>query len=263
VSLSDRISLTVDDDGLGRLTLARSDAGNAIDSEMVRALASAVDQVAEHDGLRALLISAEGRAFSVGGDLNHLHAELDRLPELLNEMVSFYHDALLRIATLPVPVVCAVQGAVGGGALGLLWVADVTIVASDAKLASGFLDLGLSGDGGSTWWLPRLIGLQRARQLLLSPGPITGATAAEWGLVTTAVPAEDVDAEAERAVRELVRRPAQAYAEVRALLAGTFERKLVEGLGAEREAIVRTAASEDAREGVTAFVERRPPSFGA
>jgi 2-(1,2-epoxy-1,2-dihydrophenyl)acetyl-CoA isomerase len=154
---------------------------------------------------------------------------------------------------MPVPVVFAVRGAVAGGALGLLWCADVTIVAQDAKLASGFLELGLSGDGGSTWWLPRLVGLQRARQLLLHRGPITGAMAKEWGLVTNAVAEAEVEADAERVVRVLAARPPEAYAEIRALLAGTFDRDLVTGLEAERQAMLRTAATAHARERVARF----------
>jgi 2-(1,2-epoxy-1,2-dihydrophenyl)acetyl-CoA isomerase len=247
--------VTVDhDDGIARLTLVRADARNAIDPAMVEGLADAVDGWGSS---RAVLIRAEGPAFSVGGDLRYLGERADRLPEELDPMVALFHRALAGLAELSVPVVCSVKGAVAGGALGLLWVADVSVVAQNAKLATGFLDIGLSGDGGSTWWLPRLVGLQRARELLLTGrGTLTGAEAAEWGLVTAAVPADEVEQHAERAVRTLAARPAAAYGEVRALLARSFERDLHEGLAAEHDAMIRTAATDDARERVRGFTKR-------
>ncbi len=254
--MSERVELRFDD-GLARLTLTRADARNAIDPAMVEALAEAVECVANEPNLRALLITAAGPAFSVGGDLRYLGSRTDRLPDELEPMVRDYHETLAQLAELLVPVVCAAKGAVAGGALGLLWCSDVAIIAEDAKLAPGFLELGLSADGGSTWWLPRLVGLQRARRLPLSQEPITGATAAEWGLVACALPEPDVDEEAERVARALAAAPAKAYGEIRGLLANTFARDLREGLGAEHEAILRTAATGEARERVGRFEARR------
>lgn len=248
-----RTSLHVADDGLAILTLERADARNAIDPAMVESLARATEAAAAHCDARALLIRADGPTFSVGGDLRHLGARADRLGEELEAMVSLYHESLNRLAELPMPVVCAARGAVAGGALGLLWAADVTIVAHDTKLAAGFHALGLSGDGGSSWWLPRLIGLQRARELLLQGRAVTGAEAADWGLVTRSVPPDDVDDDAEAAARTLAALPTTAYAETRSLLANSFERTLGEGLTAEHDAMLRTATSDEARMRVGRF----------
>ena len=251
-----RTSLRLADDGLAILTLERADARNAIDPEMVESLARATKAAAAHRDARALLIRAEGPAFSVGGDLRHLGARADNLVDELDAMVSLYHESLHRLAELPMPVVCAAKGAVAGGALGLLWVADVTLVAQDTKLAAGFLALGLSGDGGSSWWLPRLIGLQRARELLLQGRVITGAEAAAWGLVTRAVPPDRVDDDAEVAARTLAAVPPTAYAETRSLLANSFERTLGEGLAAEHQAMLRAATTDEARKRVAGFATR-------
>ena len=248
----DRVRLSLDE-GIGRLTLVRTDAHNAIDPAMVEALAGAVERAAEAESLRALLIAAAGPSFSVGGDLRYLGARSDRLVEELEPMVGRYHDALAHIAELPVPVVCAVRGAVAGGALGLLWCADLTIVADDAKLVAGFMKLGLSGDGGSSWWLPRLLGFTRARELLLEGRVLSGAEAAAYGLVSRAVPADEVEAESERVVTELAELPVAAYAEIRLLLARALDRDLAAGLSAEHEAMLRTAATTDARERVARF----------
>jgi 2-(1,2-epoxy-1,2-dihydrophenyl)acetyl-CoA isomerase len=248
-----RASFAVVEDGLGVLTLERGDARNAIDPDMVRGLAHTVDAAAGSDDVRAVLIRALGPTFSVGGDLDYLGERADRLPEELDPMVALFHETLARLAELPVPVVCAARGAIAGGALGLLYCADLTIVADDAKLATGFLQIGLSGDGGSSWWLPRMVGIVRAKELLLGSRVLSGAEAAEWGLVTTALPADEVDAHAERVARQLAAQPGAAYAEIRSLLAGSLRHDLTEGLSAEHAAMLRTSATDEARERVARF----------
>jgi 2-(1,2-epoxy-1,2-dihydrophenyl)acetyl-CoA isomerase len=248
-----RASVTVGDDGVAVLTLVRIDARNAIDPEMVEGLSRTVEGVADDPGVRAVLIRAEGPAFSVGGDLRYLSDRADELSQTLEPMVARYHETLARLAELPMPVVCAATGAVAGGALGLLWCADVTIVASDTKLATGFLELGLSGDGGSSWWLPRLVGIGRARELLLAGRVLSGLEAAEWGLVTTALPADQVDAHAASVAGALAARATDAYTEIRKLLANADRRDLRQALMAEHDAMLRTAASDAARERIARF----------
>ena len=256
-----RAELTVED-GLARLRLVRPEAGNAIDPEMVDALRSASeDCTAAAPELRALLISAEGRAFSFGGDLHYFAARPERLAEELDAMIGSYHVALGLLGELPVPIVCAAQGGAAGGGLGLLWVADVVIAADDLKVAAGFPRLGLSGDGGSSWWLPRLVGMRRARELLIGGRVLSAEEALEWGLVSRVVPRDRLEAEALAVAHELAAGPTVAYGELRALLAGSFSVDLAEGLRAEWEAMVRTGDTADAPEGIAAFVEKRTPRF--
>jgi 2-(1,2-epoxy-1,2-dihydrophenyl)acetyl-CoA isomerase len=255
-----RAELTFDD-GVARLRLVRADAGNAIDPEMVEGIAAAVAACGSGGGVRALLISAEGPSFTVGGDLQHFGSRLERLAQELDEMVGAYHKSLGTLAELPVPVVCAVQGGAAGGGLGLLWCADVVVAADDLKLATGFARLGLNGDGGSSWWLPRLVGMPRARELLIGGRVLNADEALAWGLVSRVVPREELESEALAVARELAAGPTVALAEIRRLLAGSGARSLHEGLAAEHEAMIRTGATSDAREGVTAFVERRAPRF--
>jgi 2-(1,2-epoxy-1,2-dihydrophenyl)acetyl-CoA isomerase len=254
--MSDRVSLTLDEH-LACLELTRVEAANAIDAEMVTALADAIEELERHDSVRALLICAQGRVFSVGGDLNYFASRLDRLAGEFDALIPPYHDTLARLAELPFPVVCAVQGAVAGGALGLLWCADVVLVADDAKLVSAFAPLGVSGDGGGTWWLPRLIGITRARELLLSDRMLSGAEAAEWGLATRAVQPARLREEALATARELALRPTAAFAEIRRLLTRSGTLDLRAGLDAERAAMVRCGQTAEARAAIAAFVEAR------
>lgn len=256
----ERVSVEVAD-GLGVLRMVRGERHNAIDLDMARALADGAQALERADGLRAALICAQGPSFTVGGDLAHFAGERHRLAEHLDDMLSAYHDALGRIAALPVPVVCAVQGPVAGGGLGLLWCADLVLAAENVKLVSGFGRLGLSNDAGSSWWLPRLIGLRRAQELLLTARELGAQEALEWGLVTRVVATGRLADEALALGRELAAGPTVALADQRALLrAGTLG-SLQEALDRERRTIMHNADTDDARAGVSAFLERRTPRF--
>jgi 2-(1,2-epoxy-1,2-dihydrophenyl)acetyl-CoA isomerase len=249
------------DGGVVRLRLVRPDARNGIDAAMVDALGAAVAACETRPGVRCVLIGADGPSFSVGGDLRHLAGTLDRLPEELDAMIGRYHTTLARLEALPVPVVCAVRGAVAGGALGLLWCADVVIAAADLRLTSGFAQLGLSGDGGSTWHLPRLVGMRRALDFTLGGLVLSADEALDWGLVSRVVPVETLEAAAEETARRFAAGPTLAYAHIRRLLRTSWSTTFEEQLAAERAAIVDCGRAADAREGIAAFVARRTPHF--
>jgi 2-(1,2-epoxy-1,2-dihydrophenyl)acetyl-CoA isomerase len=248
-------------DSVAELTLCRAEARNAINPEWVEALARAVSACSQ-PGIRAVLIRADGPAFTVGGDLKHFSARLDTLSAELREMIDPYHAALAQLAALPVPVVCAAQGAIAGGGLGLLWASDVVLLSDDARLATAFAQLGLSGDGGSSWYLPRMIGTRRALVLLLSGRQLGAEEALELGLVDRVVDGQHLVEAARSVAREFASGPTVALGEIRRLVRGAFERTLAEGLDAELEASARCGATADAREGVQAFRERRAPHFG-
>lgn len=255
-----RVELTVAE-GVAHLRLTRPGARNAIDPRWVRDFDAAVDAAGRAAGVRAVLISAAGAAFSVGGDLRHFATHPDRLPDELGAMIGGYHATLTRLAGLPVPVVCAVQGAAAGGGLGLLWCADTVLAADNTRLAAGFAELGLSGDGGSSWFLPRLVGMRRAREMILENRVLSAAEAHEWGLVNRVVPLDRLETEALETAARLAAGPTVAYGEMRRLLLRSLHVDLPDQLDAERQSIMRCGATADAREGITAFVERRPASF--
>jgi 2-(1,2-epoxy-1,2-dihydrophenyl)acetyl-CoA isomerase len=255
-----RVQLSVEG-GVAHLRLVRADARNAIDRLWVAEFDAAVAAVEADAAVRAVLISATGPAFTVGGDLAHLVADLDRLAPELDEMIAVYHYTLVRLAGLPVPVVCAVHGAAAGGGLGLLWCSDVVIAADDVVLATGFGDLALSGDGGSSWFLPRLVGMRRAREMELFNRVVKADEALEWGLVTRVVPRGELETEALETATRLAAGPTVAYGEIKRLLLRSLSVDLADQLEAERAAIVRCGETADAREGITAFLERRPPKY--
>ncbi len=256
------LRLTVDDAGVARLVLARPETGNALDLDAAIALDAASAELVRTPGLRAVLITAEGPAFTVGGDLRFLAAHLDDLPDQIEALLGHFHTALPRLAALPVPVVAAARGAAAGGGLGLLWVADVVLAGDDLRIVTGFDKLGLSGDGGSSWHLPRLVGLRRARQILMAGRTVCAAEACEWGLVDRVVPAADLDAAAEAEVTRWAAGPTAALGRMKQLLLQSFPADFGAQLAAERAAMAACATEPDVREGVTAFLQRRRPDFG-
>ncbi|MCF7548587.1 enoyl-CoA hydratase/isomerase family protein [Pseudonocardia sp. WMMC193] len=261
---ADRVALRVDE-GVAHLRLSRPDAGNAIDRAMVEALDEAVGlvekAVTEHTA-RAVLLAAEGSAFCVGGDLRYFRERLDDLPGELDAMIGVYHGSTLpRLAALDVPVVVAAQGGVGGGGLGLLWIADILIAADDLKLATGFTRLGMTGDGGSSWYLPRLVGLRRAQALALRSTAVSAREALDLGLVTDVVRRGDLAEVAAAQAAELATGPTWAYAGIKRLLADSGRRTYPEQLTDEYRVMLAGAGRADVREGITAFAERRAPRF--
>jgi 2-(1,2-epoxy-1,2-dihydrophenyl)acetyl-CoA isomerase len=237
-------------DGVGRIVLGRPHARNAFHPPMVDGLARAATCCAEEEGVRTVLISAEGHSFTVGGDLDHFAAHIDDLPTQFDQMIGRYNETLCALAAIPVPVVCAVQGGVAGGGLGLLWCSDVVVLADDAKIATGFSRLGLSCDGGSSWFLPRMIGMRRAVDLMLLGRVLTATEAVDWGLANRVVARARLADEAMSVARSLATGPTTAYGEIRRLLRSAFDHELDRGLKAELEAIIRCGATIDGREGV-------------
>lgn len=266
---TDRVVVEVSD-GIAELRLTRGDGGNAIDRRWTQALAAAIDAIEDalaapggREAVRAVLLTAEGKAFTVGGDIAHFHANRERLDEELEAMVSEYDASVVRLAELPVPVVCAVQGAAAGGGLGLAWASDIVLCSPEAKFATGFAKLGLSGDGGCSWFLPRLVGLRRALELMLEARVIGAEEALEWGVVNAVVPAEDLAATARERARAFADGPTIALGRMRALVRGSADVPLAEHMLREVENMAVCGKTEDAREGITAFTERRPAEFRA
>jgi len=255
------LSLTVDD-GIAAVRLNRPGHGNAIDPAMTKDLSEVATRLRENAGVRAVLLAGNGPMYSAGGDLG-LFAGMpaEELPPLLRRMIDDYHLALERFTELDAPVVAAVHGAAAGGGMGLVYVADIVVAADDTTFALGYGGIGLTSDGGNSWFLPRLVGMRRAQELFLLNRRFTAAEALEWGLVTKVVPAADVEAEAQAIATKLAAGPTRAYGGMRALLRQSFETGLRDQLADEKTLIVDAATTADAAEGIAAFAAKRRPHF--
>ncbi|MBN9635550.1 MAG: enoyl-CoA hydratase/isomerase family protein, partial [Actinobacteria bacterium] len=179
----------------------------------------------------------------------------------LVQMVGSFHQSMADLAQLPYPVVCAIQGGAAGGGLGFVWAADIVIAADDLKLVTAFARLGVSGDGGGTWYLPQLVGLRHALQLTLESPTVNAAEAVRFGLVTRIVARDALQDEAESTVARLGTGPTQSLALQRKLIRAASARTMENGLLAEVDAMRISGHTTDACEGMAAFMEHRAANF--
>jgi 2-(1,2-epoxy-1,2-dihydrophenyl)acetyl-CoA isomerase len=248
--------------GVATLRMNRPDEGNAIDEDMAADLAEAATQIAERPDVRAVLIAGNGPNFTVGGDLGLFAGTArDQLPSRLRRMIDSYHLAIERLTSIDAPVIAAVRGGAGGGGLGLLYAADIVVAADNARFALGYGALGLTADGGNTWFLPRMVGMRRAQELFLLNRRLTAQEALAFGLVSRLAPEDDVETEAATLAATLAAGPTRAFGAVRRMLRHSFETGLSDQLDAEKESIVAASQSDDAQEGIAAFVAKRRPLF--
>lgn len=248
--------------GVATLRLNRLDRGNAIDTDMAADLAEAATQIAERSDVRAVLIAGNGPNFTVGGDLGLFAGTArEQLPNQLRRMIDGYHLAIERLTSIDAPIVAAVRGGAGGGGLGLLYAADIVVAADDARFALGYGALGLTADGGNTWFLPRMVGMRRSQELFLLNRRLTAQEALEFGLVSRLAPSDAVETEAADLAATLAAGPTRAFGAVRRMLRQSFETGLSDQLDAEKDSIVAASRSDDAEEGITAFVAKRRPRF--
>lgn len=255
------VLLDVADDGVARLTLNRPDAANAIDVALARSLADATARLANDHTVRAVLLSGAGARFCGGGDVRAFAESGDRLHEQLEQVISFLHPAIESLARLDAPVVAAVQGSAAGAGLALVAGADLVLAGASAKLVMAYTGIGLVPDGGSTWYLPRVVGWRRAVELALTNRVLSAEEASQWGLVTRVVPDGDLMSEAKALVATLAAGPTRALGAAKRLLRDTFAHDLHAQLAAEAAAMLEAGQSADGREGVAAFTEKRPARF--
>lgn len=255
------IDLTVAN-GIATLCLARPDARNAIDQRLADEFLVAAVRIAGDTSVRAVLICGEGPDLTVGGDIGYFTEQAgDDLGATLRQMTTPFHLAFQVLATLDAPIVTVAQGAVAGGGIGFAYAADIIVAAEDARFVTAFAAIGLSGDGGGTWHLPRRIGPARAARAYLLNEPITAQQAYDWGLVAEIAPTADARARGEEIARRLAAGPTRAFAQMRALLRESWDRSLPDQLNAEVEALVTSARTQDARGAIDAFLDKQRPTF--
>lgn len=225
--------------GLAELVLAAPERSNAIDLDLARRLGDAVEEIAALDGLRVVLIRAEGRNFCVGGDVRSFAAHLDDLGTYVKSVADAIHHALQRLAELPVPVLSAVQGAVAGAGIGLAFaadLADLVYLARTSKVRVAYTAIGLSPDNGASWFLPKLVGPRRALELALTDRTLSAPEALDWGLATAVVDDDAVLDEARQTAQRLHAMSTDALIATKRLLHGAARgRSLPDQLAVEAE----------------------------
>lgn len=247
-------------DGVAAITLSRPDAGNAMSWQLIDEFSAAVEHCVQHGGVRAFLICAQGKHFSVGGDIRAFSTEADPA-DFIGRLASRLHDGLKLLASHPAPVVIAAQGAAAGAGLSLVASGDVVLAAEDASFAMAYAGIGLTADGGATWLLPRLIGLRATQEMAFLGRKLSAPEALSLGLVTRLVPADQLAAEAEQVARTIAAGPTHAFGSIKQLLAHGDNATLDEQLDREADAIAVAMATHDAQGAIAAFLDRARPVF--
>ena len=259
--MTEPVTLSVED-GLARLTLNRPDALNAINRDMAEALMAAAVRCATDPAVRAVLLTgAGGKAFCVGGDLKSFHAQGDGFAAHLKETTHYLHAACSTLARMDPPLVVAVQGAAAGAGFSLALLGDLVYAAESAVFTMAYTAAGLSPDGGSTFLLPRVVGLRRAQELTLTNRRLSGTEAASWGVATACVADAELAATAEDAARRLASGPTHAFGRARRLLVDSFDTAFETQMAREGSHIAAAGAEPDGREGLDAFLNKRKPLF--
>ena len=250
------------DAGVLTLTLNRPDKLNAFNPEMHQLLRDALEQARDDAGVRAVLLTGAGRGFCAGQDLSERDVSPEAAPiDLSVSLGSNYNPLVRRLRALPKPVVCAVNGVAAGAGANIALACDIVLAARSASFVQSFSKLGLVPDSGGTYFLPRLVGAARAMGLALLAERLSAEEAERWGLIWKALDDERLMEEASAIARSLAEGPTKGYGLIKKGIHASADNSLDAQLDLERDLQREAGSSEDYREGVAAFMQKRKPSY--
>jgi 2-(1,2-epoxy-1,2-dihydrophenyl)acetyl-CoA isomerase len=244
--------------GIARLTLNRPDRLNSFTVEMHEEVADALGGL---ENARVLVLTGAGRGFCAGQDLNDRAVAPGESVDLGESVEKRYNPLIRKLTSLPFPVIARVNGVAAGAGANIALACDIVIAAKSAKFIQSFANIGLIPDSGGTWVLPRLLGQARALGLALTAEPLPAEKAAEWGLIWKAVEDDQLDAEVDALANRFASAPTRGLAAIKKMVRESWGHSLDQELDLQRDMMRELGGSEDYREGVAAFMEKRKPSF--
>ena len=244
--------------GVARLTLNRPDRLNSFTVQMHEEVADALSRL---EGARVLVLTGAGRGFCAGQDLNDRAVAPGEAVDLGESVEHRYNPLIRRLTSLEMPVIARVNGVAAGAGANIALACDIVVAAKSAKFIQSFASIGLIPDSGGTWALPRLIGQARALGLALTAEPLPAEKAAEWGLIWKAVEDERLDEEVDALAQRFAAGPTRGLARIRKMIRESWSHSLDEELDLQRDSMRELGFSDDYREGVAAFMEKRAPRF--
>jgi 2-(1,2-epoxy-1,2-dihydrophenyl)acetyl-CoA isomerase len=250
-------------EAVGVITLNRPASLNALTSEVGQDFKAAVGEVQQR-GARAVVLTGAGRAFCAGGDLREMQKIAERegkVEAFFDEPLRLLNECILLIRQVPLPFIAAVNGAASGGGCNLALACDFVIAGESARFNQAFIKIGLVPDCGGTFILPRLVGWKRATELMMTGEVITAGRALEMGMINAVVPDEELLARALAMAEKLAQAPTVAIGRIKELLEASARNDYGEQLELERKAQIQSGLTKDFKEGVAAFIEKRPPKF--
>ncbi|WP_049922554.1 enoyl-CoA hydratase/isomerase family protein [Halopiger djelfimassiliensis] len=248
------------DDGIATVTLDSTAGRNALQLEMANELVSAATTLGEDPETRCIVLTHEGEFFGAGADLSQLSGDESDAPRL-RRLAGRAHEAIVQFHQAETPVVGGVNGIAAGIGFSLALMPDLLVLGDDATLKFAYPGIGLTGDGGATFFLPRLVGLRAAKEIVLRDDPIGPEEAVELGLATEAVPADEFDDRLAEVAADLAAGPTHALGTTTRLLTESYDRSLESQLAAEANAIAGATHTDDYERGVEAFFGDGDPEF--
>jgi 2-(1,2-epoxy-1,2-dihydrophenyl)acetyl-CoA isomerase len=246
---------------IATITLDRPQVGNAVDIPMAREFMELAIRCEGDAGVRCVVLTGSGKLFCGGGDVQAFAGAGDKLPDFLREITSYLHAGIAALARMDKPLVVAVNGSAAGAGIGLAVMGDIVLCDPAASFSLAYTGIGLTPDGGTTWLLPRLIGLRRAQELCLTNRKVRAEEAASLGLVTRVVAEGKLAEETAAVAQQFAKAATGALGATRKLLLESLSSGLENQLARESLAIAAQARGGEGREGVTAFIEKRAPNF--
>ncbi|PJK29529.1 enoyl-CoA hydratase/isomerase family protein [Minwuia thermotolerans] len=250
-------------DGVALLRINRPDSANAIHLPLTEELVDAAIRCDEDPAIRAVVLTGEGKMFCAGGDIGFFVSQgEDRLPSVVKKMLLNLHGAISRLHRMDPPVVCAVNGTAAGAGFSLALQGDLVLAAESAKFTMAYTRVGLSPDGSSSYFLPRRVGSKRALDLILTNRLLTAAEALDWGIVDYLHPDDKLMDEAMKLAATLANGPTRAFGTAKRLIHESSTDSLESQMERETVGIVECMRTPDGKEGMDAFVNKRPAKFG-
>jgi len=251
------------DQGVGIITLDSPATNNSLNADAARELWEATTELTEDDAVRAILMRANGKMFCSGGDLKYMLAQEDEaaLARALKVTTTYFHSAISRLMRCDAPFIIAVQGAAAGGGFSLSLTGDIVIAAESAKFVMAYTASGIGPDGGSTWFLPRLVGLRVAQRLALENPVLSAQDAQDLNLITRVVPDEELAEASMETARRFADGPTKAFGKVKSLFAETWTNGPEHQMELETLGMSDSARTADMNEGLAAFSAKRAPVF--
>lgn len=245
--------------GVATITLNRPEVYNALNDEITYELQDALKKVAKDDGVRVIVLTGAGKAFCSGQDLKAAAGQEKR--SFLDSLHKRYNPIIRAMRNLPKPIVCRLNGVAAGAGCSIVLACDVIVASADASLIEVFINIGLVPDSGSSYFLPRLVGMTRAFELCTLGKKVSAAEAVEMGLVNKVVAADELDAAVRQYTEYYAHAPTKAIGLIKKMLNKAGHSTLDEMLEYEAWCQEIAGASSDYKEGVTAFLEKRKPQF--
>jgi len=246
---------------VAKIELDRADAANGLNMQMASELKQAARLCDSDPELRAVVLSASGRFFCAGGDIKEMLSHGDEIGTAIKSLADDLHSAISIFSRMQAALIVAVNGVAAGAGFSIALIGDIVLAAESASFTMAYTRAGLCPDGGSSYFLPRLVGLRKAQELMLTNRTLSAGEACELGLVTRVVADEALTLQADQLAAELAASARLSTAYVRKLLLASAGNDLETQMELEGKLVSQCAASPDGREGIQAFVEKRKPEF--